>query len=194
MKPLSLLSLVTVLLAFSVHAKTDTPKYVSQTFQDILNRVVERDKESGAILQVMSKEDSPAPRFYLEFSLVKDGPRDEAVVILKRSTRTETGVFEMYRLRIDTAMQEELEKQHELLVDQEKHAVASRAKRGDKIANLTDHQLKVDMKSSQVKSIKGKPQRVQASDASSMIWIYDDMVLHFQRGLLMDVGLVGESK
>src|SRR5687768_4697846 len=98
-----------VLLSFLVVAEAaEKPEYVSPTFQEIQNRVVRRDIESGAILGVKVKEDAPRLGFALDFSIEEEPYTDEVVIILKRNLKTGDDVFEKYRLRADAAIRQEL--------------------------------------------------------------------------------------
>lgn len=110
MKKIFLLAAAVLILCNAMHAE-ESPNYVSTTFQDVLSRVEKRDETSGAILRVKAKEDSPRHRSTLQFSINQQRNADEVIISLTWNNKMHDGVYERYRLRIDSAMREELKKQ-----------------------------------------------------------------------------------
>lgn len=176
-----------LVLANTVHAAQ--PEFVSQTFKEIQSRVIRRDANSGAILEVKVKEDSPKLGFGLNFSIAEDA--GDVVIVLSRNLKTGDGVYEKYRLRMDDALRQELQNQKklkELLAAQEKKYREAQTK---KIAELTGGQLKFGMSFTAVEAIKGKAPKglFGAAEFGTFTWIYPDMKLRFVRESLNDVEL-----
>jgi hypothetical protein len=89
----------------------EEPKFVSKTFQETQSRVMRRDAECGAILKVKVKEDAPEILSDLDFSIKEVPNANEAVIKLSRKRMSGDGVYEMYYLRVDDAMRQELQNQ-----------------------------------------------------------------------------------
>ena len=86
----------------------DAAKPVSPTFAEILTRVAERDKDTGAILTVKPRVDAPPRNFGLDFSMTEVPFAGEVVIIVEERLKSGDGVFEKYRLTIDDAITKEL--------------------------------------------------------------------------------------
>ena len=109
----------------SLACAAEAPPFVSKTFQEIQSRVVRRDAQCGAILDVKVREDAPRLGFGLHFSIEEVPYAGEAVVVLSRNLKGGDGVYEKYRLRIDAAIRQELTNQKRL-----KELEAERLRRG----------------------------------------------------------------
>jgi hypothetical protein len=191
MRRFYLFALITL---FTLHGATQAAEkssYVSATFQDILSRVVERDKTSGAILRVRTKDDSAIHAASLNFSIKQDRTGD-VVVVLYLNNMINDGIYEKYRLKMDNAMQEELGNQgryQEVLKERAKKELERRAK---EIAQLTGGKLKYGMSPAEVEAVKGKPSKTerpieQALFSDAITWIYPDMKLFFRGSILQNV-------
>ncbi len=195
MKTMSLVAIVVVLLTVCrMGQAVEPPKFLSATFQDILSRVVRRDVDSGAILSVKAKEDASTLRLDLQFKIEETLHQNEVVVVIWKNMKTNDGVYEMYRLKMDDAIQQELRNQkrfQELQKERQKKALEERAK---KIEQLTEGKLKYGMMANEVEAIKGKPlvvEKVNGGGAAGIppetfIWVYPNLKLHFYGGMLTD--------
>ena len=147
-------------------------------------------------MSVKAKEDSPRHPYDLNFSITPERRGGEAVLLLTWNTKTDDGVHERYRLRIDDAMREELGKQkryQEVLAGRAEKWQQERAK---EVERLTGGKLKYGMSPADVEAVRGKPTRTErplVADATSdaTIWIYPDAKLHFTGGALQGVEVVG---
>ncbi len=179
-----------LLIAFfglaNMAAAADEPQFVSKTFQEIQSRVLHRDAECGAILQVKVKEDAPQLSFGLDFSIQEVA--GEAVVVLSRNLKAGDGVYEKYRLRFDDALREELQKQKQLKVLEAKRSAALIEDRKKQITKLTNGQLRYGMSLKEVIKVKGQPEKVESWQAAGAFTaIYPDMNLNFWTMKLTDI-------
>lgn len=175
------ISLMTVLLGLAnVAQATDEPKFVSKTFQEIQSRVLRRDAESGAILQVKVKEDAPQLSFGLDFTIEEMPDGRDAIVVLSRNLKAGDGVYEKYLLRLDDALRQELQNQKrvkELRVERNTKNIEEQKK---KITELSGGKLSYGMSLEEVVKVKGQPQNVHSWQAAgAFIAIYPGMSLDF---------------
>ncbi|KAF0250037.1 MAG: hypothetical protein FD167_562 [bacterium] len=191
MKKLQVIVLINLLI-FSNIVQAAEDKFVSVTFQDILNRVIGRDKESGAILEIKVKEDSPQLNFGLSFNIEEVPNQNEVIIILYRNLKAGDGVYEKYRLRIDDAICRELENQKYFYQLQTEHKKKFQENLTKKITELTKGVLEYGIPCSKVQTIKGKAISILASAAAAgnFTWVYPDIKLHFVGGTLQDVELI----
>ena len=194
MKTMSLVAVVALLTVCRAGQAAEPPKFVSATFQDILSRVMRRDDDSGAILEVKVKKDAPQIAFGLNFTIEEQPYQNQVVIVLGVNLKAGDGVYEKYRLIMDDAIREELRNQkrfQELQKERQKKALEERAK---KIEHLTEGQLKYGMTPNEVEAIKGRPAAVETVKTGSFvpppdtfIWIYPNLSMHFYGGMLTDV-------
>lgn len=194
-------SFIALLLLCNYARAQESDKYVSVTFQDILSRVVSRDKDSGAILIVKPKKDSSSKTVILSLSLTQ-GLEDETIVLLKYNNILNNGIYEKYRLRTDDAMREEMKR-----LERYQQALADKAKKREEqlaleITKKTSGILRYGMTVAEAEAIKGKPvssERVPtqhitftlipgtgsyASHGYEAQLVYPDMTLYFMDGNL----------
>ena len=180
-----------VLLGSLVVAEAaEKPEYVSQTFQEIQNRVVRRDAESGAILGVKVKEDAPRLGFALDFSIDEELHTNEVVIILKRNLKTGDDVFERYRLRVDAAMRQELINQKKYKVLETQRLAKAVEEQKKQIIALSGGKLKYGSTIAEVIKVKGEPRDIPPIPAGGYaIYVYDDMTLRFYMDRLLYIEL-----
>lgn len=172
---------MTVMLGLANFAQAaDEPKFVSKTFLEIQSRVLRRDAESGAILQVKVKEDAPRLSFGLDFT-IDEIPNDrEAIVVLSRNLKAGDGVYEKYRLRLDDALRQELKNQKRLKELEVERSAKNIEEQKKKITELSDGKLSYGMSLEEVVKVKGQPQKVRSWQAAGAFTaIYPDMGLDF---------------
>jgi hypothetical protein len=150
------------LLAFGSSAQAaEEPNFVSATFQDILARVVRRDKDSQAIVTVKRKADAPQSGT-LNFSIVQV-PHDEneAVVTLSINLKAGDGVYEKYRLKIDEAIRRELNNQKRMADLERERLVKEFEQRKKNIVELSGGTLREGMTLEEVVKVKGQPKQIE---------------------------------
>jgi hypothetical protein len=178
----SLIVVQTCLLSFAAE-----PSFVSRTFAEILERVSERDSESGAILTVQPKDDSPRINYGLSFSMTKV-PGDEVVIQLEIALKSGDGVYERYRLRMDDAMRKELALLEKHAEVQKKRAAAAVSEATAKIEKVTRGKVRYGMTRDEVETILGKPKEVvSAQAAGSISLVYPTYRLGFWMNRLQSV-------
>jgi len=171
----------------------ESSNYVSSTFQDILSRVVKRDKASGAILIVKPKSDVANPGITLRLSITPGRKADETVIILECNNMLNDGIYEKYRLRTDTAMREEIKRQALYQHNWDEQAKKQEEQLARKIEEKTSGApLHYGMTVAEVKEIKGEPVSIERVPTQQFVWtdelnkfkgyinlIYPDMILYF---------------
>jgi hypothetical protein len=175
-------------LCFAAAARPQEDK-PSKTFAEILSRVSQRDPDSGAILRVRAREDSPSPSAELEISIVKGLNRGEVLIEL-RTVTINLSVFEKYLLKEDAKMREEMDKMV-LLRQQaiERHKQRSRSN-AEQIGRLTGGKLKHGMTEKQVIQVLGKPEKtVTAMAAGNFTLWYATLYASFEGNRLAEVSL-----
>jgi hypothetical protein len=164
-------------------AAESKPK-VSQTFAEILTRVITRDKDSGAILRVQMKEDATSghSRGELLFEMYEK-PNTGSVVIQLRTQSMDLNVYEMYRLVIDQNMREELSKLKLMQEQGVEKAKKLQKEQSERIEKLTNGKLKYGMKREEVIAIFGQPKEQPLGpglqQAGRFTMEYDDYYLDF---------------
>jgi hypothetical protein len=178
-------------------AEPKDPAYTSKTFQDILGRVITRDKDTDAILLVKRKEDAPAAPYpySLRFSIRADQEGNGNVDIVIHGDVKWDKTYERYFLKADDAIRKELGNQKKLEAAKEmahKKYVEEQTKR---IHELTGGKLKYGMSREQVEAVMGKPSRFEDAQASFGLF-YPGMVLWFSNSGegLDDVRLTKKDK
>ncbi|MEW6359981.1 MAG: hypothetical protein AB1696_26830 [Planctomycetota bacterium] len=174
-------------------AGAEETKSVSPTFQDILSRVTQRDKESGAILEVKPKPDAPPLRIgsglELSFQEGREGNEVE-VVLTHRGWKLGDRVYETYRLKTDDAIRQEILNQKRYQERQAELETKRHEGQRKKIAELTHGKLIYGMTPAEVEAVKGKPDhQADAQAVGTFLWDYPDMGLFFTAGRLDDVKL-----
>jgi hypothetical protein len=170
------------------------PRKVSRTFADLLVRVVQRDKDSGAILRVKPKDDAPPPgKMDLHFSMQErpdyTGGGVERSVVIELSTPTmDRQVYERYILVIDEKMQAELAKlktMKQQAVEEEKRQAREQAER---IKELTNGKLQFGMTEGEVIAALGKPkERYLAQAMGNFGLTYESYSLFFRQNRLAEI-------
>jgi hypothetical protein len=160
-------------------ATTVHTAYVSVTFQNILSRVVARDKETNAITKVAPKEDAPQNQSDLDFSITQDTTREEVRVVVSEHTMIGR-TYEQYLLRMDDAIREELKKANRLraaLARKENERIDQQNK---KIGELTGGRLRYGMSQNEVEGAMGKPDKVVEGAAQRVMFdlVYRRFVVH----------------
>lgn len=156
----------------------------SATFTDILRRVSLRDKDSGAILSVRTKEDSPGRgRGDLAFRISPS--RDEKSVEIELTVQSKTRVvYEAYQLAIDPAIRAELAKLELMEKQQAARAVKEQAEQTERIARLSAGKLRRGMTREEVIAAWGEPSEfISATQAGSFILKYPGFILRFRHTL-----------
>lgn len=137
-------------------AAAPQPK-VSQTFAEILTRVVARDKDSGAILRVKMKADAPQVLHGELLFEMHEEPNTDSVVI-QFSTQTMTlNVYEMYRLVVDQNIREELANLKLMQAQGVEKARQLQQEQAARIERLTNGKLKYGMTREEVIAVLGQP-------------------------------------
>ncbi len=195
MKIMSLVAVAALLTVCRAGQATEPPKFVSATFQDILSRVIRRDKDSEAIMEVKAQKDAPQRVSGLNFTIEEQPSQNEVVVVIWRNLKTSGGVYENYCLIMDDAIREELRNQKRFQELQKERITKALEERAKKIEQLTEGKLKYGMTPDEVAAIKGKPAAVDEIEPrgaaglpfNAFIWIYPNLKLHFYGGILVDV-------
>jgi hypothetical protein len=167
---------------------------VSRTFADILSRVIQRDKDSGAILRVNPKADAPQEgKMALSFSMkehasANDAKVERSVVIELATVAKNRQVYERYLLVMDEKMQAELAKL-ELLrqqtVEKEKQQAQEQARQ---IKELTNDKLHRGMTEEEVIAVLGKPQERNLAQAVGNFGLaYENYSLFFRKNRLAEI-------
>src|SRR5262245_15579675 len=178
-----LIAVQTCLLSFAAE-----PSFVSRTFAEILERVSERDSESGAILTVQPKDDSPRINYGLSFSMTKVPGANEVVIQLGIALKSGDGVYERYHLRMDDAMRKELALLEKHAEVQKKRAAAAVTNATAKIETVTRGKVRYGMMRDEVEKILGKPKEfVSAQAFGSFSLVYPTYRLGFWMNGLLSV-------
>jgi hypothetical protein len=185
---------IVMLLACIDAPAAEPPEFVSATYQDILARVVERDKSTGAILTVKARSDSLGAR--LHFSIEEARPEDEVVVVLSWNNKINDGVYEKYRLRTDRALRDELAKQKAYMREATVRGQQAREEQARAVDLATGGRLQMGMPQGDVERIQGKPLRIEhglvaAALSDDAIWVYPELRLHFSGGMLRGAQSIG---
>jgi hypothetical protein len=163
------------------------PSFVSRTFAEILERVSERDSESGAILTVQCKDDSPRISYGLSFSMAKVHA-DEVVIELGIALKSGDGVYERYRLRMDEAMRKELALLEKTRRGSKRRATAQVTAATAKIERVTRGKVRYGMTRDEVEKILGKPKELLSAQAfGSFSLVYPTYRLGFWMNRLHSV-------
>ena len=175
-------------------AKPKEPAFTSKTFQDILGRVMQRDKETGAILRVKAKEDAPAPHPYgLEFTIRAEEKDVVSIVIDGGVMNNRT--YERYLLKADDAIRKELGNQEKLAAVREKAHQKYVEEQTKQVPELTGGKLKYGMSRQQVEAVIGKPNEFKEGQAAGSFELsYPGMDLWFWDQHLDKVRLTKKDK
>ena len=171
-------------------AEPKEPAFTSKTFQDILGRVMQRDKETGAILVVKPKEDAPAAPWGqtgLRLSIAPgfDGSNVEIRIYYKGMGER---IYELYLLKADDAIRVELGNQEKLAAVREKAHQKYVEEQTKRIAELTGGKLKYGMSRQQVEAVMGKPSEFKEAQAGGSFGLsYPGMLLWFSDKRLDEV-------
>lgn len=203
MKRFLLCAVVGLFAMSDVAQAAEAPKFVSATFKEILSRVIRRDKDSQAILRVKGKEDAKKD-LGLSFSIseILDTPRhDEAYVTLRVNLKAGDGVYERYRLRIDSAVRQELNNQNRMVALARERSIKEFARKRQEIVDRSGGTLTYGMTLEEVIKVKGQPEKVELVVSKGLAAMlrgsqitasYPDMKITFY-GSIEDTGLVREG-
>ncbi len=170
-------------------AEPKEPAFTSKTFQDILGRVMKRDKDTDAILLIKPKEDAPSAPYGLEFSIRPARDENSVNIVIYRNAKVEW-IYERYLLKADDAIRKELQNQKKLVAAEEKAHKQYVEEQTKRIPELTGGKLKYGMSREQVESVMGKPNSTnEAQLAGSFGLSYPDMNLWFTDERLVEVRL-----
>jgi hypothetical protein len=172
-------------------AESKETAFTSKTFQDILGRVMQRDKETGAILLVKPKEDAPPAPWGLNglsLSIAALDRNNVEIRIYYKGMGERT--YELYLLKADDAIRVELGNQEKLAAVRERAHQKYVEEQTKRIAELTGGKLKYGMSRQQVEAVMGKPSEYKEAQAGGSFGLsYPGMLLWFSAERLDEVTL-----
>lgn len=189
---LFLLGLSEASVGLSPDKNSDSP--ANPIFQEILNRVVDRDQDTDAILRVQAKDGCSHYPHQLSFSIIQARENDEVVVVLRCNNKVNDGVYEKYRLVIDNAIRAELSNQKKFQAKLSRIEEASRKERAKRFKQLTGGRLTQGMTQDEVKGILGNPSSVVPFQGARFVsvgscdsWVYGSFQVRFHDGRAADI-------
>ncbi len=173
--------------------------FISDTFQEILQRVSERDATTGAIISIQSRNDAPIQTKWLRLTIATDERQGRSIISLTFPSKASNGLMEQYQLKTDGAMRLEAQNQlrfKELQAERDqKDAKKWSEEAKARIQKLTGGQFAFGDSMKKVEALKGKPisikgpfmpQSATVNQTGTYHWVYANVTLVFGGDTLQD--------